>query len=58
MEYYLLLISYLDAHEKDGTLGQFEVLMYKGEISDYLASARKSDNETAYLHQIQHWCEK
>lgn len=58
MEYYLLLISYLDEHEKDGSLDPFEVMMYKSEISEYLASVKKSDNETAFLHQIQHWCEK
>lgn len=57
MEYYLSLISYLDSEEaKD--LDEFEIMMYKTEIKEYLQSVHNDSSETAYLHRIQKWCEK
>lgn len=54
MEYYLSLISYLSVNNVD----EFDLLMYKSEIKDYLNSVQKEKNENLYLNQILQWCNK
>lgn len=54
MQYYLALISYLTYNKVD----EFELLMYKNEISEYLNSVKKDKNENAYIKQISQWCTK
>lgn len=56
MEYYLSLVNYLESGQTD-EIDDFEIMMYREEISDYLDSIKKGHNETAYLHQIRRWCD-
>jgi hypothetical protein len=56
MEYYLSLVNFLAAREPE-EIDEFETLMYKSEIRNYLNSVKKESAENAYLRQIAHWCD-
>ena len=55
MEYYLALVNYLDSIDVS-TLDEFELMMYRKEIRDYLNSVKKDTNENPYIKQISNWC--
>ena len=55
MEYYLSLVNYLSYHA--GEVDEFDVMMYKNEIRNYLDSVAQNNAENAFMKQIAVWCE-
>ncbi len=55
MEYYLALVNYLEFVDTS-EIDEFELMMYRKEMKDYLNSVRKESNENPYLKQISNWC--
>ncbi len=55
MEYYLALVNYLESVDVS-TIDEFELMMYRKEIRDYLNSVKKESQENPYLKQISNWC--
>lgn len=56
MEYYLSLVNYLSGAD-EGTVSDFDVMMYKEEIREYLSLVKKQSKENVYIKQITHWSE-
>ena len=57
MEYYLALVNYLD-FVGEGEIDEFDLMMYRKEMTDYLNSVKKDSQENPYLKQIAKWCNK
>ncbi len=57
MEYYLALVNYLD-FVGEGEVDEFDLMMYRKEMTDYLNSVKKDSQENPYLKQIAKWCSK
>ncbi len=57
MEYYLSLVNYLSSGI-DESIDEFEIMMYKNEIKDYLSSVKKQNKQNAYLKQITRWSQE
>lgn len=55
MEYYLALVNYLSYVGNDA-IDEFELIMHRKEIKEYLKSVKKDNNENPYLKQIDNWC--
>lgn len=56
MEYYLSLVNYLSSIE-DGTVSDFDIMMYKEEVREYLGLVKKQSKENVYIRQIANWCD-
>ncbi len=57
MEYYLSLVNYLSSAEIEN-ISDFDIMMYKEEIKEYLILVKKQSKENLYVKQIAHWCEE
>ena len=57
MEYYLALISYIDEVEET-EMDEFDVIMHKKKIREYLQTVEKKSKKTSYLQQLRTWVDK
>ena len=57
MEYYLALISFIDDC-KNGEIDEFDIIMHKKKIREYLQIMEKNSNKTSYLQKLKLWTEK
>ena len=55
MEYYLSLVNYLSCTSEE-SVSDFDVMMYKDEVREYLSSVKKQNKENVYIKLITHWC--
>jgi hypothetical protein len=55
MEYYLALVNYLSCADPED-IDEFELMMHRKEIREYLKSVKKDNIENPYLKQIANWC--
>ena len=55
MEYYLALVNYL-SYVGVEEIDEFELMMHRKEIREYLKAVKKDNVENPYLKQIANWC--
>lgn len=55
MEYYLALVNYL-SYVGVEEIDEFELMMHRKEIREYLKAVKKDNIENPYLKQIANWC--